>query len=138
MFLAVPAVTVRYPFWGRVILVVAGTGNTMFCTWLLGELSGTQVFLLPCVSLAALLFRRDERMALFGLLMMPTLAGVALDGRFPVSPFVCTGAACAGIVRLNAFSVAILTAFLGLLATGLVSDASVGVRPTPRPKSRPP
>ena len=121
-FLLVPAVTNRWPFLGRVSLVVIGTGNTVFCTWVLGEASGTQLFLLPCLTLAALLFRREERSALFGLLALPILVGVALDGRYAVSPFVCSGAACSGIVWLNAFSVAVLTAFLGVLATGMVGS----------------
>jgi hypothetical protein len=123
-FLAIPAVTRRWPYAGRALLVLTGTANTLFCTWLLGEASGTAIFLLPCITLAALVFRRDERAALFGLLGLPIVLGIALDGRYPVSPFVCAGAGCAGIAWMNAFSVAILTAFLGLLATGLVTTAS--------------
>jgi hypothetical protein len=114
--------TFRWPFWGRVVLVVIGMGNTVFCTWVLGEASGTQLFLLPCMTLTALLFRRQERAALFGLLALLILVGVALDGRYALSPFVCSGAACSGIVWLNAFSVAVL-------ATGMVSS---GDQPTRR------
>ncbi len=51
-FLAVPALTRRWPTGGRVLLVTIGTANTLFCTWLLGEASGTPLFLLPCVTLA--------------------------------------------------------------------------------------
>ncbi len=134
VFLAVPAVTRRNGFMGRVLLVLAGTVNTLFCTWILGEGSGTQLFLLPCISLAALLFRREERGALFVLLALPVVAGAALHGHYPVSPFVCSGLGCAGIVWLNAVSVAVLTAFLGVLATGLVprdAAASTHQRMTP-------
>lgn len=125
VFLTVPAVTRRSSFLGRIMLALTGTANTLFCTWLPGEASGTQLFLLPCVTLAALLFRRDELAALIGFLALPIVAGMTLDGRYPVSPFVCSGAACGGIVWLNAVSVAILTAFLGWLA-------SAGVSPTRR------
>ncbi len=118
-FLAVPAITRWHRLWGRVLLVVLGTGNTLFCTWLLGEASGTQLFLLPCITLAALLFRRDEQVSLFALLALPIVSGVAMTGHYPFSPFACTDAACSGIVWLNAVSVAILVAFLGVLATGL-------------------
>jgi hypothetical protein len=62
------------------MLTVAGIGNTLFCTWLLGEASGTQLFLLPCVTLAALVFRRTEPIALFSMLGFPILAGVSLIG----------------------------------------------------------
>jgi hypothetical protein len=132
LFLSVPAVTRRYPLVGRAFLAVIGTANTVFCTWVLGGASGTQLFLLPCITLAALLFRRRERVALFGFLLLPILCGVALDKHLPVSPFVCSGEACAAIVWLNAVSVAVLTAFLGVLATGAAD------LPTRRPETRPP
>jgi hypothetical protein len=139
VFLSVPKATRRWPLSGRVLLVLAGTGNTLFCTWLLGEASGTQLFLVPCVSLAALLFRRAERVPLFGLLALPIVAGVALNGRYPVSPFVCAAASCSGIVWLNAVSVGILAAFLGVLATGLAgSDDSVILSSASAPPTRPP
>jgi hypothetical protein len=133
-FLSVPAMTRLHPLWGRVLLVVIGTGNTLFCTWVVGEASGTQLFLLPCVTLAALLFRRKERWPLVCMLTLPIAAWLALDGRYPVSPFVCTGGdACRAILRLNEFSVAVLTAFLGWLATGLIES---GPAPMRRPETR--
>ena len=128
VFLAVPAVARRSGFWGRVLPVAAGTANTLFCTWLLGEASGTALFLLPCIALAALVFRRTERAALLTLLALPGLAGLALYGRYPASPFACAGTACAAIVWMNAVSVGSLTAFLGYLATGLVDDRA-GITP---------
>lgn len=137
-FLAVPALTRRWPTGGRVLLVTIGTANTLFCTWLLGEASGTPLFLLPCVTLAALLFRPEERVALFGLLAMPILLGGPLNGRYPVSPFGCSGTACASLVWLNGFSVSVLLAFLGVLATGLVSDARAKEPPTRRTERPPP
>jgi hypothetical protein len=127
VFLSVPAVTRRAKLWGRVLLVAVATGNTVFCTWLLGEPSGTQLFLLPCITLAALVFRRGERLAL--LMALPMVTGLLLHGRYPVSPFVCAGTGCASIVWLNAISVAVLLAFLGLLA----SVASTHPRETPPP-----
>lgn len=132
VFLIVPAVTRWLPLAGRALLVTAGTVNTVFCTWVLGEASGTQLFLLPCITLAGLVFRREERIALFGFLALPIVCGLALDGRLPVSRFVCSAAACGAIVWLNAVSVAVLTAFFGLLATG------AGDPPRPRPEPRPP
>ena len=125
VFLAVPAVTRWNGTWGRVLLVVAGTGNTVFCTWILGEASGTALFFLPCITLAALVFRRGERVALFACLALPMLAGVALHGRYHESPFACAGTACGAIVWLNGVSVALLLAFLGLLATGLTEPAAI-------------
>jgi hypothetical protein len=135
LFLAIPSATRRWPAGGRVLLVVIGIGNTLFCTWLLGEASGTEIFLLPCITLAALVFRRDERFVLFGSMGLPIVAWLALDGRYPVSPFVCSGQACARIFWMNAFSVAVLLAFLGVLATGLATSAGE-IPPLPPGKRR--
>ena len=136
-FLCIPAVTRRYPSGGRVLLAVIAIGNTLFCTWLLGESAGTQLFLLPCITLSALLFRREERVQLLGLLALPIIAGLVLDGRYPASPFACVGAACSGIVWLNAISAAFVTAFLGMIGTGLAS-ASTADPPTRRSPTRRP
>ena len=130
VFLAVPAVTRRSWGWGRAMLVAAGTANTLFCTWLLGEASGTALFLFPCIALAALVFRRTERVALLTLLAAPGLAGLALYGRYPASPFACAGAACDAIAWMNAVSVGSLTMFLGYLSTGLAEERR-GIRPEP-------
>ena len=132
VFLAVPAVCRCWPVAGRVLLMAVCVVNTLFCTWLLGEASGTQLFLLPCTTLAALLFRREEKLALVSSLALPVVVWAALDGRYPVSRFVCSGAACGGIVWLNAASVAVLTAFFGWLASGVVSSGSAGVARTRR------
>ena len=120
VFLAVPAITRSRPFFGRVLLVVAALLNTLFCTWLLGEASGTQLFLLPCITLAALLFRRSERVALYGLLALPLVLGVLMEGRYPPSPFGCSGPTCGAILRMNSMSVAALLIFLGYLMSARV------------------
>jgi hypothetical protein len=116
-FLAVPAITRRNRWVGRIFLAFAGLLNTLFCTWVLGEASGTELFLLPCIILAALLFRRAERMTLVVMLYAPVAAGLALFGRYAESPFACTGAACGGILWMNAMSVAVLLALFGYMAT---------------------
>ncbi|MSP03066.1 MAG: hypothetical protein EXR07_18765 [Acetobacteraceae bacterium] len=134
VFLSVPAATRQWPLGGRVFLLLAAMANTMFCTWILGEASGTSLFLLPSVTLAALVLGREERVALVSLLALPILAGVALHGRYPVSPFVCSGAACGGIVWLNAVSVAVLAVFLGWLATGMVNAAAAPTLPPTQPR----
>lgn len=140
-FLAVPALTRRDPFWGRVALALTGLGNTLFCTWLLGEAAGTALFLLPCITLAALLFRREERVALFSLMALPILAGVLLNGRYPVSPFALTDTARVAVLWLNAVSVAVLMAVLGFFSTGLAGEVALVMPvsasvPPPRPSAR--
>lgn len=46
-FLAVPALARIQSRLGRVALALMTTGNTVFCTWVLGEPSGIELFLLP-------------------------------------------------------------------------------------------
>ena len=126
VFLAVPAATRRRPFAGRAFLAIACILNTVFCTWLLGEASGTALFLLPCIVLAALLFRRAERLALAAFLVFPLIVGALLDGRYPRSPFGCAGVSCSGILWMNALSVAVLLVFFGYLAAGLDGESRPG------------
>ena len=125
VFLAVPAVTRRYPLAGRVLLVAAGIANTLYCTWLLGEAAGTWLFLLPCAALAPLLFRRTERGPLVIFLALPVAAGLALTGSYSISPFVCMGASCVSLLWLNSISVIILMVFFGMIA---LRRASIGWR----------
>jgi len=139
-FCAVPAVARWHGYAGRLFLAMAALANTVFCTWVIGEASGTQLFLLPCITLAALLFRRSERVALVGMLYLPVVAGVALFGRYPVSPFACMGPVCGGILWMNAFSVAVLLALFGYMATGIqdITPVRANVPSTcPRPTRRP-
>ncbi|MBN8928194.1 MAG: hypothetical protein J0H19_16420, partial [Rhodospirillales bacterium] len=60
-FLAIPALARRSSRAGRLALPLIGTANTLWCIKLLGPACGLQLFLLPCVMLAALLHRRSER-----------------------------------------------------------------------------
>ncbi len=115
VFLVVPAVTRRFSLAGRALLAAAGIANTVYCTWLLGEAAGTQLFLLPCIALAPLLFRRAEGLALLTFLFLPLFIGLGLHGRYPASPFGCDGETCAALHWLNVISVICLLGFLGLL-----------------------
>ena len=115
VYLAVPAVTRHHPLAGRIMLVATAIANTVYCTWLLGEASGTQLFLVPCIALALLLFRRTEATPLVTLICAPVLAGLALNGRYPASAVSCMGDACSGLFWLNVISVVCLFGFFGLL-----------------------
>ncbi len=61
LFLAVPAIARTRPSAGRFALPLIGTANTLWCTKVLGPSCGLELFLLPCVVLAALLYRRAEK-----------------------------------------------------------------------------
>lgn len=116
LFLAIPWLARRYPLAGRAALPLLGTLNTIWCIKLLGVASGVELFLLPCISLAALSFTARERLLSFALLALPI-------GFYIVQPYLVALAApllqfspaqLQALATLNAASVGTLTAFLGL------------------------
>jgi hypothetical protein len=119
LFLAVPLLARRHATLARVMLPLVGLANTLFCTWLLGEASGTELFLLPCLLLPGLLFSRAELSFLLPLLGAPLVAYYALHGRYPPPPVAWSAEASAGMVALNAGSVGCLMAFFALLVARL-------------------
>jgi hypothetical protein len=114
-FAAIPAIARRSSRAGRIALPVIGTVNTLFCTWLLGEPAGEQLFLLPCATLGAMLFRPGERLPMFALAILPLVAFVALEGHYPAPPHRYDAAQYQALLSMNALSVGCLTVFLGLL-----------------------
>jgi hypothetical protein len=60
LFFAVPWLSRRSSLAGRVALPLIGTINTVWCARLLGVASGVQLFCLPCIMLAALLYRDGQ------------------------------------------------------------------------------
>jgi hypothetical protein len=137
-FLAVPAATRRWQLGGRVLLAAAGLGNTLWCTWLLGEASGTPLFLFACIVLAPVLFRHAERAPLLAFLILPLIAGVLLYRRYPSSPFACAAAECDALLWLNGVSVGCLLLFLGLLLSRLGEPPTDAVATTPPRRPRAP
>ena len=71
LFLALPWLSRRSSQAGRFGLVLVGTLNTLWCMKLMGPGSGVALFLLPCIALAALLFRRREQAAMLVAAVLP-------------------------------------------------------------------
>ena len=113
-FFAVPAVSRLSPIAGRMLLPLTGIANTIFCAKLFGVESGVELFLLPCVAIAMLSFRRSERIAAFALVGLAFLIFMESQGHYGRAIFPDTPEAYARFLRLNAFSVGTLTAFVGL------------------------
>jgi hypothetical protein len=112
-FAAIPWIARRNAMAGRAALPLIGTLNTIWCTKLLGADSGVQVFLLPCIILGALLFRRGEfwlKYPLIGLAILPLL----IPDRFYGTPILrWPPEQEAHLASLNLISAAML---LGLIA----------------------
>ncbi len=117
-FCLVPLLTRRNALAGRVALVLVGIVNTVLTCWVLGADNGSQLFLLPCATLAAISFRRAERgwMVVLSLLPIAVWYGLRL-GMLP-SLLHLDGAAKESLLTLNSISVVVLiTAYGWLLGT---------------------
>jgi hypothetical protein len=112
---AVPAVSRHSGLAGRAMLCLAGTGNTVWCNWVLGGPAGVALFLLPCTMLAALLFRTKEWPIYVPLVGLPLLCGWLMPGRLPPPPHIYSAAQYSHLLNMNAASVGVLIAFLGYI-----------------------
>jgi hypothetical protein len=123
-FLSVPALARRRPLLGRAMLSLAGLANTVFCTWLLGERSGTELFLVPCIVLASLLFGAGERGWMLLLAGLPLGAYILLHGHYGAPPHLYPDDAYKALFSMNAISVGTLSIFLGIVFSGLYAKAT--------------
>jgi len=121
-FLAVPAIARRYPMGGRALLPVAGMANTILSAKVFGQASGVEIFLIPCALIAATFFRASERIAAFILIGAALLVYLGLDGAYGAPVHAYTASEYQAFFRLNAMSAGTLTVFVGLMASGLISQ----------------
>ena len=123
-FLAVPAIARRRPLLGRVTLSLAGTANTVLGTWLLGERAGVELFLVPCITLASLLFGAGERGVMLLLAVLPLSAYYFLHGHYGAPPHLYAEDSYAALLSMNAISVGTLSIFLGIVFSGLYASSA--------------
>lgn len=119
VFLAVPLVSRRSGLLGRMVMLLAGLGNTVFTFWVLGENSGTELFLGPCAALALISFRQTERWLMLGFTMLPLAVWFVLQNHAPPSLHHYDRQAAHGLFVLNAISVSVLMAVFGWLQAGI-------------------
>jgi hypothetical protein len=113
LFLAVPMLARRSSLAGRLATPVLGLINTVFTVWILGPTSGTEVFLVPCAALSALIFRQTERILMLALTVLPLIVWCLLRA-YPPTPLHQYDAAVArDLVVLNVWSIAVLIALFG-------------------------
>lgn len=119
-FAAVPWLAKRCSLAGRALLPIVGVANTMLCVKLVGLNTGVELFLLPCVLLAAILFRPAERIRTLAILALPFVAYLFLDGLLGSPLQIYSDENYAAIIRLHAISVASLVALIGILFAAIV------------------
>jgi hypothetical protein len=113
LFAAIPAIARRSPRAGRAMLPTIGTANGILAVKLIGVETGVELFLLPCVLLATLLFRSSERLVMLAVLAFPFAAYLLLD-RIVGAPLAAYSAGeYQSIISMHAFSVASLFALIG-------------------------
>ena len=122
LFLAVPALARRHSLAGRAMLPIVGVANTVLSVKLIGLNTAVELFLLPCILLAAVLFSSNERRTMIPVLAVPLAAYFLVDGRLGDPLQIFDAASYASIVALHAVSVASLTAFVGLLVASVLSE----------------
>jgi hypothetical protein len=120
LFLAVPAVSRRYPLAGRAMLPVVGIANVIVSAKALGVASGVELFLIPCALIAAALFRPAERKVGLPIVGLALATYFLLHDRYGASLASYSSSELAALLSLNAVSAATLTVFIGLLLAGIV------------------
>lgn len=121
-FLAAPWVTKRYPAVGRLYFPAVGALNTFFCAFVFGSASGVELFLAPCVAIAALSCRATERTALGAFLAGLLVAFVFLHDCCGSPLYRAGREQYQALLTLNAYSAALLTA----MAVWMLSAARAG------------
>lgn len=123
LYLAVPAaVARRYSRIGRALLPVTGIANTILSAKAFGSASGVEIFLIPCALIAATFFRPAERVLAFILIGGAMFVYFGFNGAYGTLAHIYTNSEYRAFVRLNAMSASTLSVFVGLIASGLISQ----------------
>lgn len=109
-FLAAPWVAKRLPKAGRLYFPAVGAVNTFFCASIFGAASGVELFLLPCLVIAALSCRRADLPRLGGFATALIGAFLFLHGRFAAPGYLKGREPYEALFSLNAYSAAMLSA----------------------------
>jgi hypothetical protein len=121
-FLAIPAISRRFPVFGRALLPLTGLANVVVSAKAFGAASGVAMFIVPCALIAAAFFRPSERIFAFALLALALAIFLGIDSYASNPIHTYSQSEYAAFVRLNALSASALVALLGLMLSGLVKD----------------
>ena len=114
-FVAVPLLARRSSRWGRAMLVLAGMANTILATKIFGQPSGVELFLMPCIMIAAAFFRASEGAIAIALVTLGLGIFLGLDGRYGAPICQCSAADEKALLSLHALSAGTLVIFIGFL-----------------------
>jgi len=115
VFLLVPWVARRNGLLGRMMMLITGIANTAFTIWILGNNTGTDLFLAPCAALAAILFRQTERWVMIIFTTLPLAVWYMMQYHAPIALHHYNALVAHEIFNLNAISVSVLITSFGWL-----------------------
>ena len=121
-FLAIPAISRRFPVFGRALLPLTGLANVVVSTKAFGVASGVAIFIVPCALIAAAFFRPSERILAFALLALALAVFLGIDSPVLAPLHTYSQTEYAAFVRLNALERQRARDRLGLMLSGLVKD----------------
>ncbi|WP_350356118.1 hypothetical protein [Acidisoma cladoniae] len=113
LFLAMPWLSRRSSLYGRIGMPLVGIGNTILTVWILGENSGTGLFLAPCAVLAVMSFRYSERWIMLCVGLLPVVVYYVIWSHPPVALHNYDPGALRSLFELNALSVGVLIVLFG-------------------------
>jgi hypothetical protein len=80
-----------------------------------------EIFLIPCALIAATFFRPSERLTALILVGLAIMAYLGLDGAYGAPVHLYAVSEYRAFLRLNVMSAGILTVFIGLVASEMLS-----------------
>jgi len=96
--------------------VLAGMANTIVVTAIFGQASGVELFLMPCVLIAAAFFRASDSVIAMGLVALGLGLFLGLDGRYGAPICQCSAADQKALLGLHAISAGTLVVFIGFVS----------------------
>jgi hypothetical protein len=109
---------------GRMVLPLAGIANSLLALALFGRGAGMALFLAPCLVIAGLAFRPDERRWSYALIAACVIAYFALRRLLPAPVVSLSAAGVAGLLEINIISAGCLLILVGLSFSSARADAS--------------
>lgn len=113
LYLAIIVYAVRFPYLARIAMPLGGFIDTLVATKLFGAAAGTELFFIPCATLALAAFSAAEYRTSRALTALFFVTFFALHGRYGTTWLGWSPIDAGKIFDLNALAVASLTAFLG-------------------------
>lgn len=124
LFLAIPLLSRRSSVAARLLLPLIGAANTVWCLKLLGADSGIDLFFLPCVILAVLLYRRREKPPFLVSVFIPSLLNFLPTTFLGATLIPLNGGQASSMRTLNESSVICLTVFIAFQFSNLLRNGA--------------